>query len=161
MNTMADILQTGQVSGGERGALSGPELLRRYLQVRCLSKKICETLELREYVIQTMPEASPTKWHLAHTSWFFETFLLKQFLSDYQSPHPQYGFLFNSYYNAVGPFFSRPHRGMLSRPTVAEVFQYRSDIDHFVYELIEEADERLLAKLEPIVMLGLQHEQQH
>ena len=83
------------------------ELLRRYLRVRGFSKKICETLEPEDCVIQTMPEASPTKWHLAHTSWFFEVFVLKQFFPDYQSLHPQYGFLFNSYYNAVGPFYSR------------------------------------------------------
>jgi len=108
-----------------------------------------------------MPEASPTKWHLAHTSWFFETFVLKQFFPDYDSLHPQYGFLFNSYYNAVGPFYSRPQRGLLSRPTVKEVFHYRSDIDLFVSELIESADEQLLAKLEPILTLGLHHEQQH
>jgi ergothioneine biosynthesis protein EgtB len=108
-----------------------------------------------------MPETSPTKWHMAHTSWFFETFVLKRFLSDYDSKHPQYNFLFNSYYNAVGPFYSRPLRGLLSRPTVKEVFHYRSDIDLLVSELIESADEQLLQKLEPIITLGLHHEQQH
>src|SRR5215813_4412946 len=77
---------------------------QRYRRVRGFSDKLCETLEPEDYVIQTMPETSPTKWHLAHTSWFFETFVLNQFFPDYQSPHPQYGFLFNSYYNAVGPF---------------------------------------------------------
>ena len=75
--------------------------------------------------------------------------------------HPQFAFLFNSYYNAVGPFYSRPHRGLLSRPTVKEVFHYRSDIDLLVSELIESADEQLLAKLKPILILGLHHEQQH
>src|SRR5437868_12772810 len=100
------------------------ELLERYWSVRRFSEQLCETLEPEDYVIQTMPEASPTKWHLAHTSWFFEEFVLKQFLSDYQSIHPQYGFLFNSYYNTVGTFYSRPHRGLLSRPTVKEVFHY-------------------------------------
>lgn len=137
------------------------ELGRRYRYVRCFSDKLCETLEPEDYVIQTMPEASPTKWHLAHTSWFFETFVLKKFCSNYQSQHPQYNFLFNSYYNAVGPFYSRPHRGLLSRPTVKEVFQYRSDIDLLVSELIESADEQLLKNLEPIITLGLHHEQQH
>jgi len=108
-----------------------------------------------------MPEASPTKWHLAHTSWFFEEFVLRQFFPDYHSLHPQHGFLFNSYYNTVGPFYSRPHRGLLSRPTVKEVFHYRSDIDLLISKLIESADVHLLAKLEPIVTLGLHHEQQH
>jgi ergothioneine biosynthesis protein EgtB len=137
------------------------ELGQRYGRVRGFSQKLCETLEPEDYVIQTMPEASPTKWHLAHTSWFFETFILKQFFPDYHSGHPQYGFLFNSYYNSVGPFYSRPHRGLLSRPTVKEVFHFRSDVDLLVSELIESADEELLMKLQPILTLGLHHEQQH
>ncbi|HUB66351.1 MAG TPA: hypothetical protein VL981_02560, partial [Candidatus Methylacidiphilales bacterium] len=117
------------------GTVSKSELARRYRQVRSFSDKLCETLEPEDYVIQTMPEASPTKWHLAHTTWFFETFILKQFVPNYRSFHPQYGFLFNSYYNAVGPFHSRPRRGLLSRPTVKEVFRYRSDIDSLVSDL--------------------------
>ena len=140
---------------------SKSELGRRYRRVRKFSEKLCETLEPEDHVIQTMPEASPIKWHMAHTSWFFETFVLKQFSPDYDSLHPHYAFLFNSYYNAVGPFYSRPHRGLLSRPTVKEVCHYRSDIDLFVSELIESADEQLLARLVPIVTLGLHHEQQH
>jgi len=159
MNTTLEIPRKKQAA--RTGSEAEPELLRRYLQVRGFSKKICETLEPEDCVIQTMPEASPTKWHLAHTSWFFETFVLKQFFPDYQSLHPQYAFLFNSYYNAVGPFYSRLHRGLLSRPTVKEVFHYRSDIDLLVSELIESADEPLLAKLEPVITLGLHHEQQH
>jgi ergothioneine biosynthesis protein EgtB len=140
---------------------SKSELARRYRRVRSFSHKLCETLGPEDYVIQTMPETSPTKWHMAHTTWFFETFILKQFLPNYRSFHPQYGFLFNSYYNAVGPFYSRPRRGLLSRPTVKEVFLYRSDIDLSVSDLIESADEELLAKLLPILTLGLNHEQQH
>ena len=161
--TLANIglSQANRVGWSESEALLKPELLRRFLHVRDFSKKICETLEAEDCVIQTMPEASPTKWHLAHTSWFFEVFVLKQLFPDYESVHPQYGFLFNSYYNAVGPFYSRPHRGLLSRPTVAEVFHYRSDIDLLVSDLIQSADERLLAKLAPIITLGLNHEQQH
>src|SRR5947209_4772339 len=141
MNTMVEMPETKRVGSTERGARLRAELPRRYLEVRGFSEKLCETLEPEDCVIQAMPEASPMKWHLAHTSWFFETFLLKQFFPDYESPHPQYGFLFNSYYNAVGPFHSRPHRGLLSRPTVKDVFHYRSDIDLFVSELIETADE--------------------
>jgi len=145
----------------EIDATSKSALEQRYRHVRSFSEKLCQTLEPEDYVIQTMPEASPTKWHLAHTSWFFETFLMKQFFQDYDSMHPQFGFLFNSYYNAVGPFYSRTHRGLLSRPTVKEVFDYRADIDVLVSDLIESADEELLAKLEPILILGLHHEQQH
>jgi ergothioneine biosynthesis protein EgtB len=170
MNTFAEALpassrssvirdQTGETSPASPAYKS--KLEQRYLDVRNLSEKLCETLEPEDYVIQTMPEASPTKWHMAHTSWFFETFVLKQFIPDYDSPYPQHAFLFNSYYNAVGPFYSRPHRGLLSRPTVKEVFQYRAHIDAVVGELIESADEELLAKLESILTLGLHHEQQH
>ena len=161
MNAIVPAPQTRIVDTIETYSTAKAELLRRYRRVRSFSKKICETLEPEDYVIQTMPEASPTKWHLAHTSWFFETFVLKQFFPDYHSLHPQYAFLFNSYYNAVGPFYSRPHRGLLSRPTVKEVFHYRTDVDLLVSELIESADEQLLAKLEPILTLGLHHEQQH
>ena len=137
------------------------ELQQRYDRVRRFSGKLCETLEPEDYVIQSMPECSPTKWHLAHTSWFFETFVLKQYVRGYHSLHPQFDFLFNSYYNAVGPFYSRPHRGLLSRPTVKEVFRYRADIDLLVSDLIESADEQLMATLKPVLILGLNHEQQH
>ena len=167
MNSFAATLPTNSRSFAapsrteETNGTSKSALKRRYHRVRGFSGKLCETLEPEDYVIQTMPEASPTKWHLAHTSWFFETFVLKQFLPDYHSLHPQFGFLFNSYYNAVGPFYSRAQRGLLSRPTVKEVFHYRSDIDRLVSDLIESSDEQLLAKLEPILILGLHHEQQH
>ncbi len=167
MNTFAEVLPTSSHASAVTGRIvetiptSKSGLGQRYRRIRSFSGKLCETLEPEDYVVQTMPEASPTKWHLAHTSWFFETFVLKQFFPDYHPQHPQFGFLFNSYYNAVGPFYSRPHRGLLSRPTVKEVFHYRSDIDLLVSDLIESADEELLAKLEPIVILGLHHEQQH
>jgi len=167
MNTFAELLPTNSSSlaatarSEETVPVSESELEQRYHRVRRFSAKLCGTLEPEDYVIQTMPEASPTKWHLAHTSWFFETFVLKQFFPDYHSMHPQFGFLFNSYYNAVGPFFSRQNRGLLSRPTVKEVFHYRADIDLLMSDLIESADEQLLAKLEPILILGLHHEQQH
>ena len=149
----------GQTEKTMPASKSGLE--QRYCGVRGFSGRLCETLEPEDCVVQTMPETSPAKWHLAHTSWFFETFVLKRFLTGYRSQHPQFEFLFNSYYNAVGPFFSRPHRGLLSRPTVHEVFQYRTHIDGLVSDLIEAADEELLAKLEPILILGLHHEQQH
>lgn len=133
----------------------------RYQEVRKLSEHLCETLETEDYVIQSMPEASPTKWHLAHTSWFFETFLLQPNISDYRSAHPQYNYLFNSYYNAVGPFHCRPKRGLLSRPTVREVYSYRHYVDELMLELLDRADERKLDTLGPRITLGLNHEQQH
>jgi ergothioneine biosynthesis protein EgtB len=165
MNALALHTQSSSPTSTSRQEETAPasksELARQYHLVRHFSEKLCETLEPEDCVIQTMPETSPTKWHLAHTSWFFETFLLKQFLPGYQSAHPQYGFLFNSYYNAAGPFYSRPHRGLLSRPTVKEALHFRTDIDILVSDLIESADDQLLAKLEPILTLGLNHEQQH
>ena len=167
MNAFTETLPmnpTSQFLGGRSGELipaSESELGNRYRDVRRFSEKLCGTLEPEDYVVQTMPEASPTKWHLAHTSWFFETFVLKQFFPKYHSMHPQFDFLFNSYYNTVGPFYSRSHRGLLSRPTVKEVYHYRADIDVFISALIESADKQLLAKLKPILTLGLHHEQQH
>ncbi len=167
MNTSCETLPTNSSSPAtaigvkQTSSSLKSELGQRYRQVRHFSEKLCETLEPEDCVIQTMPEASPTKWHLAHTSWFFETFILKPLFPDYRSQHPQYTFLFNSYYNAVGPFYSRPHRGLLSRPTVKEVFHYRTDIDLLMSELIGSADEQLLQKLKPVLILGLHHEQQH
>jgi hypothetical protein len=88
-----------------------------YRRVRELSESLCETLQPEDCVVQTVPEVSPTKWHLAHTSWFFETFVLKEALPDYTPINPQYAYLFNSYYNAAGKMHCRPKRGLISRPT--------------------------------------------
>lgn len=137
------------------------DLIKRYQAVRQFSRTICETLVAEDYVIQTMPEASPTKWHLAHTSWFFETFVAKPHLANYRSLHPQYAFLFNSYYNAAGKMHARPQRGLISRPTVADTYVYRKYVDEMVEKLLETADEKRLEGLAPLIILGLNHEQQH
>jgi ergothioneine biosynthesis protein EgtB len=108
-----------------------------------------------------MPDVSPAKWHLAHVSWFFETFLLAPHLPGYAPLNPAYRFLFNSYYNAVGPQFSRPDRGHLSRPTVAEVYAYRAWVDRGMTELLRRLAEAPIDGLEALVALGLNHEQQH
>jgi ergothioneine biosynthesis protein EgtB len=108
-----------------------------------------------------MPDCSPAKWHLAHTSWFFETFVLKTALPDYQSRHPQYNFLFNSYYNAVGERHSRPQRGLLSRPTVEETYAYRAAIDGHLLDWLHHAGQKQIRELAPLITLGLHHEQQH
>jgi ergothioneine biosynthesis protein EgtB len=125
--------------------------------VRSATEKLCQPLEIEDYGIQAMPDASPIKWHLAHTSWFFEAFLLKPCLAGYQEFHPQYGLLFNSYYVAAGPRWPRSERGLLSRPTVAEVFAYRRHVDAHI--------EQLLPTLTPaagaVLLLGVHHEQQH
>jgi ergothioneine biosynthesis protein EgtB len=136
-------------------------LLDQYLTTRHFSESLCETLVPEDFVIQTMPEASPTKWHLAHTSWFFETFVLKPHLPGYHTINPQYAFLFNSYYNAAGKMHARPQRGLLSRPTVKATFEYRKHIDSAVQKLLEDANEHTLQTVAPLVTLGINHEQQH
>jgi ergothioneine biosynthesis protein EgtB len=108
-----------------------------------------------------MPDASPTKWHLAHTSWFFETFVLAAAVPDYQPPDPMYRYLFNSYYVGAGERHCRPKRGLLSRPTVAEIYQYRAHVDAHMIALLERLDASQCAPLASVVMLGIHHEQQH
>ena len=138
-----------------------PSLLDRYQAVRAFSEKICEPLVPEDYVVQSMPDVSPAKWHLAHTSWFFETFLLKPHLLGHKSIHPQYDFLFNSYYNAIGERHCRVSRGLLSRPTVDETYAYRAYVDAHMARLLTGADGEKVAILEPLLTLGLHHEQQH
>ncbi len=111
--------------------------------------------------MQSMPDVSPTKWHLAHTTWFFETFVLKVWMQRYRPEVPQYAYLFNSYYNAAGDMHRRDLRGLISRPTVAETFRYRQSVDECIAQVIEGADEALLDKIEPVLVLGFHHEQQH
>jgi len=108
-----------------------------------------------------MDDVSPTKWHLAHTSWFFEEFLLGKELADYRPFHPGFGYLFNSYYQQVGAMHPRPRRGLLSRPTVDEVLRYRSHVDEGMGRLLAGASPVTRKRLDPVVELGLQHEEQH
>jgi len=136
-------------------------LIEKFRQIRDFSTHLCRNLEPEDCVVQSMPDVSPTKWHLAHTSWFFETFVVKTWMPRYRSEVPQYAYLFNSYYNAAGDMHRRDLRGLISRPTVAETFRYRESIDRFVTELIKEADDGCLAEIEPVLTLGLHHEQQH
>jgi ergothioneine biosynthesis protein EgtB len=134
-------------------------MLDSYQQIRQISEKICQPLAIEDYTIQSMPDVSPPKWHLAHTTWFFETFLLLPYLPEYQVFHPQFGYLFNSYYEAIGARHPRHHRGILSRPTVAEVYQYRGHVDRAMQTLLAKIPED--SNLVDLVTLGLHHEQQH
>jgi ergothioneine biosynthesis protein EgtB len=136
-------------------------LAERYAAVRHCTEELCRGLEVEDFGVQSMPDASPTKWHLAHTSWFFETFVLAAALPDYRPFHPQFNFLFNSYYNAVGARQPRERRGVLSRPTVREVFAYRAHVDRHMAELVGDGADDRLGPLGPTVELGLHHEQQH
>lgn len=135
--------------------------IERYKSVRGFTEELCEPLETEDYIVQSMPDVSPTRWHLAHTSWFFETFILKPELQNYKTPNELYNYLFNSYYNAVGQQFPRPQRGHLSRPTVEDIFAYRHHVDQEMSHLLETLDEHKLSTLESLFILGLNHEQQH
>ena len=129
-----------------------------YRAVRARSCGLVEPLEVEDLGVQPMADASPPKWHLAHTTWFFETFLLKPFQADYRPLDPRYEFLFNSYYNAVGRQFPRARRGQLSRPTVAEVMTYRQHVDAAMERLLDSGgSDEVLRRL----ALGVNHEEQH
>jgi ergothioneine biosynthesis protein EgtB len=136
-------------------------LLQNYLTVRDFFRHLCDPLQTEDYVIQSMADASPAKWHLAHTTWFFETFYLPLIDPEYRPLHPDYRYLFNSYYNAVGPQFPRPKRGLLSRPTVEEVWRYRTHVDETIRSALASSDARATEESVGILALGLNHEQQH
>mgnify|MGYP006072516893 FL=1 len=134
------------------------KLAERYLSVRNQSLALCLPLEVEDYQIQPMADASPPKWHLAHVTWFFETFLLKPFRKNYRVFDPSFETLFNSYYNGVGKPFSRGNRGFLSRPTLARIFEYRDYVDEKMLELVQTS---MTDELGFRLQLGLNHEQQH
>eukprot|EP00913_Durusdinium_trenchii_P010923 g10252.t1 len=143
--------------------LSVAELADRYREVRRATEWLCEPLEPEDCCLQSMLDASPTKWHLSHTSWFFETFVIKHALSDYRSPHAEYDVLFNSYYNALGRQHPRAERGLLSRPTLSDVRSYRAQVDAAMDELFAASfdDDDRIGNLLAVIELGIHHEQQH
>jgi ergothioneine biosynthesis protein EgtB len=130
-------------------------------RVRRFTETLCEPLELEDYVVQSMPDASPTKWHLAHTSWFFETFVLARAGVGYAPIDPRYAYLFNSYYHAAGERHPQAERGALSRPTVAEVLAYRRHVDRAMHRVLDSAPSAVFDELAFVVELGLNHEEQH
>ncbi len=140
---------------------AGGTLADRYNAVRGLSDHLCQPLETEDYVIQSMPDVSPTRWHLAHTTWFFETFVLARNVPNYRPFHQDFVYLFNSYYNAVGEQFPRPRRGLLSRPTVRQVRDYRAHVDQRMREFFERFDAARSADVADVIEIGLNHEQQH
>jgi ergothioneine biosynthesis protein EgtB len=135
-------------------------LAERYSQTRRLTEHLCEPLAVEDFVVQSMPDASPTRWHLAHTTWFFETFVLARWEADYRPANPAFQMLFNSYYNGVGEAFPRARRGLLTRPTVAEVFEYRHAVDARIARLLHEPGDGA-QEVASLVELGINHEQQH
>jgi ergothioneine biosynthesis protein EgtB len=136
-------------------------LMQQYLAIRQASEDLCAPLEIEDYGVQTMVDVSPPKWHLAHTSWFFETFLLASLLPGYRHYHPDFVRLFNSYYEQVGEYHPRPKRGLLSRPTVKEVYAYRAYVDQAMLALLDQETSPLSAQIEHLTRIGLNHEQQH
>jgi ergothioneine biosynthesis protein EgtB len=133
----------------------------RLATVRRATERLTAGLTPEDQTIQSMPDVSPAKWHLAHTTWFFETFLLIPYARGYRVYHPAFAHLFNSYYQTVGTPFPRPERGLLSRPGVAEIKAYRESVTAAMEQLIAEADEETWAAVAPLIELGLHHEQQH
>jgi ergothioneine biosynthesis protein EgtB len=137
----------------------GPSLLERYHSVRSASLQRASPLSAEDQCVQSMPDASPTKWHLAHATWFFEAMVLQPHLAGYRPFDPHYAHLFNSYYETLGPRHSRPLRGLLTRPSHQQVLSYRNHVDDAVASLIRSG--AASARVEPLVELGLNHEQQH
>lgn len=134
------------------------ELAEFYNRVRAHTERLCEPLEVEDYIPQPTVDVSPPKWNIAHTSWFFEEMILKKFVPDFKPFDERFGFLFNSYYNSVGKRVQRDDRGSLSRPTVSEVFAYRRHVDEQMSSLLETD---LAPEARDLVILGLNHEQQH
>jgi ergothioneine biosynthesis protein EgtB len=152
---------TAYTKPSENNNRSRESLISFYKTVREFSHTLAEPLEIEDYVVQSMPDVSPTKWHLAHTSWFFETFVLSKALSDYKSPNPQYAFLFNSYYVQAGERHLRPKRGLISRPTVEETYSYRNHVDESMIQFMENSDDKTWTEYAPVIEIGIHHEQQH
>ena len=136
------------------------DLREDYLRTRRFTGELCQPLAVEDHCVQAMPDCSPVKWHLAHTTWFFETFVLSG-RDGYRrfDPTGAYEYLFNSYYNQVGPQFFRPNRGLLARPTVAEVYQYRQYVDQRVLHMLDAGEAS--GETAAVLRLGIHHEQQH
>jgi ergothioneine biosynthesis protein EgtB len=153
---------SSRIGGGQAGSLLEVERARvaaLYARTRAMTEELAAPLSPEDQQIQSMPDASPVKWHRAHTTWFFEAFVLEP--EGVPVFDPRYAFLFNSYYEAVGPRHARPKRGLLSRPSADEVAAYRRAVDERVARLIATADAAGLARILPILELGVAHEEQH
>ena len=144
-----------------RAASHRETLATTCLRVRRQTAALAARLEPEDCVVQSMTDASPTRWHLAHTTWFFETFVLARAVPDYRRFHPSFEALFNSYYESVGTPLPRSERGRLSRPTVREVLAYRAHVDAALEDLFATAPEETLERIAPTVELGWNHEEQH
>lgn len=151
------------VNGNEilTSANSREQMLRRFTDVRSFTMELVEPLETEDMVIQIAEHASPAKWHLAHSSWFFEAFFLEKAVEGYKTMHPQYSYLFNSYYLQTSEPHCRNKRGNLSRPTVAEVTAYRAYVDEHMKDFLLNSSDEAFEEWKPVLEVGLNHEQQH
>ena len=137
------------------------EVWNLYRSVRTQTEAICRPLCTEDYVVQTMEDVSPPKWHLGHTTWFFEILILVPHVSGYTPHHPSFHYLFNSYYEGLGNHTPRARRGHLSRPTVAEVYEYRQAVDRAIEQFVHHCPQKIFSYVLPTIILGLHHEQQH
>ncbi len=137
------------------------ELSLKYQRIRQQTLSLCSPLAIEDYVIQSIEEVSPPKWHLAHTTWFFETFILENYLSNYQSYNSSFRYLFNSYYQGIGCPYPRAKRGLLSRPKVETIYEYRQYVDEHILALLQQISSSRLETVISNIILGLEHEQQH
>ncbi len=137
------------------------ELSHHYQHIRQKTVEICKPLETEDYVVQGSIDASPVKWHLAHTTWFFETFILIPHAPGYRAFDPLFQALFNSYYQSLGQPYPRDRRGVLSRPTVKTVYAYRDQVDHAMQEFLTMCSTTIPSTVQTLLTVGLQHEQQH
>jgi len=144
-----------------KNGLNRIELIDKFKTVRAFSEELAKPLKIEDYVIQSMPDVSPTKWHLGHVSWFFEAFILDKAVKNYKSIDTKYTYIFNSYYVLIGERFVRADRGLLSRPTVEDVYNYRQFVNENLIDFLENCSEAEFEKYAPIVEVGLNHEQQH
>jgi ergothioneine biosynthesis protein EgtB len=133
-------------------------LSETYKSVRAHTQAICQPLKTEDYVVQPVVDVSPPKWHIGHVTWFFETFVLKPYFENYREFDPTYNYVFNSYYETVGARIIRTHRGNLSRPTVEDIYNYREHVDAAMIEFLEK---EIPKRIQEIVVLGFNHEQQH
>jgi len=152
---------TGSAPGLSRSEYLDASLKDRYRHVRDFTEALCRPLATEDFVVQSMTDVSPTKWHLAHTTWFWETFVLKEYLPGYRLFDEDYPYLFNSYYVQAGERHCRAQRGYLSRPTVAEVLAFREHVDRHMERLLDSCDPDASPRLAEVVAVGLNHEQQH
>lgn len=136
-------------------------LAQQYAEVRAHSLALARSLSAEDQCVQSMPDASPTKWHLAHTTWFFETLVLRPHVPQYAVFNEQFFYLFNSYYEALGPRHPRPMRGLLTRPSLDDVLAYRAHVDAALMAWLASAEPSEVAAVEAMLTLGLHHEQQH